>query len=447
MTGTVPATHRPLARWVARLGRADDGSDVHRVAGPVNDGAERTDARALPLFRDPAWRRTGVSAGRDEGPAVPALALRHPGDGTVYVELDDHGRPLRATPQGTELVARFEERWDAPPAEPDVLRVLAGESLDLRHALLHRLAVESDPPAALFHTLPWADLDTVAGNVLAMLGGASPVERPRRELRHWFTPAATRVAGPLAVLERGMREGREPAALRHEAASLMAGLLAAPPERIPAATAQRLARLAERLSTRDPLLRHTARVITGRLHGPPAGRSPSLSLRLDPVLPAAARTTGSAYRKAARDELFEVRAEHTPGGRVHVTLRLPEPTGADADTEENRWIATTDRLVAPLAVRAADAAPRRYWIALRHREGSLLGALDLFAPPDRFELVADEPAVPFAALRTVPAVELLPSLHASSTATQRLWEAAAAALPPEHSVRVALRLHREDVAR
>jgi hypothetical protein len=83
------------------------------------------------------------------------------------------------------------------------------------------------------------------------------------------------------------------------------------------------------------------------------------------------------------------------------------------------------------------------WIALRSRDASLVGVLDLFAPPDRFELVADEPVVPFERLGTIPANELLPSLRASSTATKRIWVAAADTLPADHSVRLALRLHRD----
>ncbi|WP_435281839.1 hypothetical protein [Streptomyces koelreuteriae] len=439
---TVP--HRPLSAWVARLGAHGVDEEAHRITGPVNDGAERTDARTLPLFQDPAWRRTGLVARRDGGPAVPALALSHPGRGISYVELDDHGRPLPASAEGTDLVARIEERWEAPPSEPDVLRVLAGESLDLRHALLYRLASETTAPPVLFHALPWSDLDTVTGNVLAVLDGATSVEPPGFELRHWFTPAATRLAGPLAVLERGMREGRGPAALRHEAVSLLTGLLSAPAERIPGHTAQRLALLADRLGRRDPLLRHTARVVASRLHpGPRTGRPPSLSLRLESVLPAAARRTERSYGTTAEDELFEAAAEHTPGGRVRVTLTLPKPLR----TAEESWIDTSDGIVAPFVLRPAEAAPQRYWVALRSRESALLGVIELFAPQDRFELVADEPPVPFAALRTVPAIELVPSLHASSNATLRLWETAASALPPEHPVPVALRLRQEDIAR
>ena len=436
MRGTVRALHRPLAHWVARLDPADHERGSYRITGPVNDGAERSDARTLPLFQNPAWRRVNLSAGRDNGPTVQALALRHSTTDTVYVELDDYGRPLPATTQGTDLIARIEQNWAAPPTGADVLHVLEGESRDLRHALLHRLAVETDPPAVLYHALPWTDLDAVATNVLAMLDGTGPVEPPANELRHWFTPAAKRVAGPLAVLERGMREERGTESLRHEAASLLTGLLAAPPARIPTPTAQRLARLAERLSARDPLLRHTARVVSARLHTSPVGRSPSLSLRLDPVLPAAARTTGATYRKEARDERFEFRAEHTPGGRVRVTLTLP------ADSEQGPW-AAVEHLVAPVSVRTADSEPRRVWIALRSRDASLVGVLNLFAPPDRFELVADEPVVPFERLGTIPANELLPSLRASSTATKRIWVAAAETLPADHSVRLALRLHRD----
>ncbi|MFJ4972607.1 hypothetical protein [Streptomyces sp. NPDC088755] len=437
-----PIPHRPLARWVARLDTAGSEPGVHHVTGLVNDGAERTDARALPRFQDPAWRRTGVTARRGDGPPVPALALHHPVRGILYVELDHYGRPLPASPAGAELVTRIETHWDAPPAEPSVLRVLGEESPNLRHVLLHRLADETDPPASLFHTLPWADLDTVAGNVLTMLDGSGPVERPGRELLHWFTPAAIRLAGPLAVLERGMREGRDPALLRHEAVSLLTGLLAARPERIPDTTAERLVRLADRLSTRDPLLRHTARVVAARLRtGRPDRRSPSLTLRLDPLLPAAARTTGASYRRTARDELFEVKAEHTPGGRIRVTLTLPHPV----ETAQDTWTTAPDGLVTPLSVRTAEPGAGRFWIALRSRATSLQGALELFAPAGRLDLVADEPAVPFAGLRAVPAPELLPSLRASSAATQRLWERAAAALPPDHPVPAALRLYQQDV--
>ncbi|GHC53649.1 hypothetical protein ACFYN9_16765 [Streptomyces collinus] len=443
--GIALAPHRPLARWVARLGTPGAGAHEpgpRRITGPVNDGAERTDARTLPVFQDPAWRRRSVSAHRDGNPAVPALALHHPGRGVTYVELDDHGSPLRAGERGTDLVARIEARWDAPPADPDALHVLAAESLDLRHALLHRLAAETAPPPALFHALPWADLDAVAGNVLALLDGAASVEQPGTELRHWFTPAATRLAGPLAVLERGMRQRRHPAALRHEAASLLTGLLAVRPERIPAPTAGRLALLAERLATRDVLFRHPARVIASRLRtaGPP-GRSPSLSLRMDAELPAAAnRETDRTYQQSAHDELFGVRAEQTPGGRLWVTLTLPSPSAAG-----EAWTTAPDGLVAPLVLRIGDSEERRFWVALRSRSDGLLGALDLSAPSERFEVVADEPAVPFAALRSVPADELVPSLRASSNVTLRLWEAAATALPPGHAVPGALRLYLEDI--
>ncbi|MFD8231830.1 hypothetical protein ACFV20_08030 [Streptomyces sp. NPDC059696] len=445
--GSTPAAHRPLARWVARLGATGSGahaSGPQRITGPVNDGAERTDARMLPVFRDPAWRRRSVPAHRGNGPAVPALALHHPVRGVTYVELDDHGNPLRAGARGTELVARIETRWDAPPSDPDALGVLAAESLDLRHALLHRLAAETAPPPALFHTLPWDALDTVADQVLAQLDGAAPAGRPGVELRHWFTPAATRLAGPLAVLERGLRERRHPAALRHEAATLLTGLLAARSERIPVRTADRLALLAERLATRDVLLRHPARVVASRLRTTgPQRRSPSLSVRMDAELPAAAnRETGRTYQQSAQDDLFAVRAEQSPGGRLWVTLTLPSPSAAGEG-----WSTASGGLVAPLVLNVGASRRRRFWIALRSREEGLTGALDLVAPPERFELVADEPAVPFAALRSVPAAELVPSLHASSNVTLRLWESAAASLPPDHAVPGALRLFREEITR
>lgn len=176
MNGAASTPHRPIARWVAHAEAS--GTGAHRITGPVNDGAERTDARTLRLFRDEAWRRTSVVASRDGIPAARALALHHPVRDTTYIELDDQGRPLRVSREGAELVARMETEWDAPSADPDVLGTLAEESPDLRYFLLHRLDAETDPSPVLFHALPWAALDTVADNVLTMLGGASSVEPP-----------------------------------------------------------------------------------------------------------------------------------------------------------------------------------------------------------------------------------------------------------------------------
>ncbi|GFN01949.1 hypothetical protein Smic_05050 [Streptomyces microflavus] len=126
-----------------------------------------------------------------------------------------------------------------------------------------------------------------------------------------------------------------------------------------------------------------------------------------------------------------------------MTVTLPKP----ADGAEGAWAADTDDLVAPLTLRSAERMAAPFWIALRVRESSLLGSLELFSPQGRFELVADEPPVPFAALRTLSATDLLPSLRASSTATVRLWKSAATVLPAEHPVPEALRLYRQDPTR
>ncbi|WP_329249162.1 hypothetical protein OG223_17675 [Streptomyces sp. NBC_01478] len=409
----------------------------------MNDGAERTDARVLPLFENGAWRRTSVLASREGASVARVLALHHPVLGMTYVELDDQGRPLQVSPEGTELIARMETDWNAPAMGLDLLGILAGESPDLRYFLLHRLDMETDPPPVLFHTLPWAALDTVAENVLTLLDGTPSVEPPVHELRHWFAPAVTRVAGPLAVLERGMREGRDPAVLRHEAVSLMTGLLAARADRIPGSTAHLLGHLVERLSTQDALLGHTARVIRFRLRPSSGARhQPSLTLRLESALPAAARTAGTSHERTVRDGPFEAAVQQTSGGRLKVTLTMPAPTRAVGGA----W-AVPDGLVAPLVLHAGNTKPRRFWVALRGTEEHAQGNVTLRTPPERFQLVADEPAVPFAALRPVPPAELVPSLRASSVATLRLWKQASEALPPDHAVPVALRLHREELSR
>ncbi|WP_446038371.1 hypothetical protein [Streptomyces sp. SID1121] len=475
MTG--PVRHRPLARWVAEAtedagttGRSTgtpDGGTIHHVTGRVNDGAERADARTLPLFTDGGWRRTSVRAARPGVPVVRALALHHPGRAETYVELDDYGNPVASTPAGAELVVAIEELWESPPDSPETVASLGSESLELRYFLLHRLAAETDPPPRLFHTLPWDEFDTVVRSLLALLrtgppappaSGPLPQGPLKGQLRHWFTPAGIGLAGPLCVLEGGARRGLDAAVLNREARTLLTGLLYADHRRLPASTATLLAGLTELLAARDQLLQHSARVVAARLRNDPTtARQVSFSIRLHSELRALGRSEGRVrtHKESRRDGHFETRVWMSEGGQLKVTVRLPDvpdvpdlPDVADAADVPGLpglpglppVLPGPRDVLAPVTLHPEGATPERYWVALRTRTDGLEGVLELRYPRGRFRIDADGPPVPFAALDSVPPERLLPSLRACSTPARRIWADRAATLPAGHSVRVALEL-------
>ncbi|MGW1893381.1 hypothetical protein ACWCP6_24505 [Streptomyces sp. NPDC002004] len=441
MTEPYVSPHRPIARWVARVTDPPDGADVSGgqvVTGLVNDGAERSDARALRVFTEGGWLRLSVPAARPGARATPVLALHHPTRDRTYVELDDYGNPIAADQRGAALVSMFEEQWHTPPGRDDVMTALGAQSLELRHFLLHRLNAETDPPPALFHVLPWHDYDAVVHALLTGLDGTGGTPSPP-ELRHWFTPAGIGLAGPLCVLESGLRHGRDPSVLAGEARSLLTALLTADHRRIPSATAGLLADLVERLALRNRLLLHSARVIAARFRsGVTATRQVSFSVRLHSRLPMLGSEAGRTrtHKETYEDDRFSTRIWMSAAGQLRVTVRVPDLPAAEAGA----WADPDGPLAMPVLLQPERRTGRRYWVPLKARGGALEGVLDVRFPQGRFRVDADGPPLPVTALDSVPPRQLLTSLRACTLPALLLWREGAAALPAAHAVRVALEL-------
>ncbi|MET9649794.1 hypothetical protein ABZZ44_05845 [Streptomyces sp. NPDC006460] len=420
MTGT----HRPLSDWVVRLGPPP-------VPGtsPINDGDERADARDLPLFTE-GWVRRAVAAGPDRSSV---LALHHPATAVTYVELDDHGAPLRIGEAGAELIGRVETSWPHPVFGSDDLTALAGLSREVRYLLLHRLDREGAPPPGLFHALPWEPVTELASAVVRLLdGGATPsLSAEALDLGHWVTPAALGVTGPLEQLYEGLTEP-DPVLAARGGTALCAGLRAADPARFPAAVTAALAEVARRLAAVNPFLRHAAVLAAEGLTGAtPAG----FAVPLEPALPKSA--SGTADRTVVRrtgeeDGPFAVRTETTPGGRLKVTVELT----VEATPERERLLDAYGGAFLPVVV-ASTGGTLRYWVALEARRRWLSGTLDV--PVVRGEFRAEEAVTGVWGLSGVSPDELLPSLAGTHRAGLRVWRAAAELSPAGHPLRRALR--------
>ncbi|MER8047187.1 hypothetical protein [Streptomyces sp. NPDC094032] len=399
----VPA-HRPLSDWIARVLPGAPGRPP--VLGPVNDGDERADARTLPRFRVQRWTRTSLVVER-AGEPYRALALRAP-DGSVAVELDDHGAPVAVSEPGTALVARLEEEWSGPPADAETVGALRAESLALRYFLLHRLARETLPPPELFHCLPWERVDAAARSAAALLhaGHDTPGTAPDGELRHWFTPAAASLAGPLQVLEAGLRTERPGPWFGREAGNLLNGLLAAEPARLPVRTRQALAGLAGALGEADRALHHAGRLASQRLTGLRPVGPVALTRRLDVTV--------------------------AGGGRLEIELEI-----ADHPAPPARRL-TDGALCQPVVVRAGPGT--RYWMALEASARTLHGFVAVPVPEDdvTVEVDLDAPPLPLRFLDRVPREEWDASLPANEGVTPSRWHQLIDELPPHHPAHAAL---------
>ena len=435
--GAVLPPHRPLSDWIARVLPGAPGQPP--ALGRINDGDERADARVFPRFRTQPWTRTSAVVER-AGELFRALALRSP-DGHVVVELDDHGAPVPVSEPGTELVARLEERWADPPAHPGIVAGLHAESLALRYFLLHRLTRETLPPPGLFHCLPWGRVGAAARSATARLhaeAGSSPalpVPPPDGELRHWFTPAASSLAGPLQVLEAGLRTERPGPWFGREAAHLLSGLRAAEPARLPAPTRHTLAGLADALGKADRALHHSARLASERLTGLRHIEPIVLTRRLDSdfVLQAS-----SGERRPGRTEFLEqwpvaVALTVTGGGLLEIEMEIE-----DHPVPPSRRL-TDGALCHPVTVRpgtdtdtAGSGAGIRYWMVLNAAEGTLHGFVAVTAPDATFEVDLDAPPVPLRFLDQVSREELEASLPANERVTLSQWHRLIDDLPPHH---------------
>lgn len=445
-----PPPHRPLSDWIARVRPAAPGRLP--VIGPVNDGDERTDARTMPRFRTEPWTRTSLIVER-AGERYRALALRA-SDGGAVVELDDCGVPIAVSETGAELVDRLENHWAEPPADPRTVDRIRSEGLALRYFLLHRLARETDPPPALFHSLPWERVDAAARSATALLRTqtdglpASPVPPPDGELRHWFTPAASSLAGPLQVLEAGLRGERAGPWFGREAANLLSGLLGAEPRRLPDATRNALAGLAGVLGEADRALHHAARRAAARLTGIHPVTPMRRLLDSDFVLRASSGEPRSGRDEpSGRSEFLEqwpVAAALTVTGNRLLKIEMEIEDHPDPPTRRR----ADGPLCQPVTLRPvmddtdtdipSAGQGTRYWMLLHTGAGALGGFIAVPAPDHTFEVDLDAPPLPLRFLDRVPPGELEASLHANEHITLSEWHRMIDGLEPWHPAHTAL---------
>jgi hypothetical protein len=424
------AVHRPLSDWVARLvpPRPDTAMPTLDV---INDGAERSDARAFPMFES-GWVRRSVTVADRGGRVHAALALCDPETHSTIVELDGYGVPLPVTEAGLDLVDSIERSWPTVKLSDGELAVLGSEAPELRFLLLSRLAREGHPPARLYHVLPWSLVDDLARAAMTRLGGGvAPDPTPPR---HLLTPALPGVTGPLEQLHQGLVDlDRELA--RAGATAFCTGLGEAELARIPPSTVTTLAELLEMLSRFNPLLRHRAAVVVDRLIAADV-RHREFTLDLDPGLPAAASAGGPEGRhhtESARDDSpLAVSATVTAGGRLTVVVEVAIKAGKRRD----ELLDSYRTAFYPITIDSTERRDR-YWVPLVGRSHSLAGVLELRAPRQRFQVHAEGLPVGVWELGRVDAQDLLPSLRAADNAGAEIWQGLANRLPADHPIALA----------
>ncbi|MER7725954.1 hypothetical protein [Streptomyces sp. NPDC096323] len=466
--GAVP-THRPLSGWVARF-EPGDTPGAPGLLGPINDGDERADARTAARFHTHGWTRADAVVRGQSGVPVRALSLRAP-DGSLLVELDDRGAPVEVSAGGVDLVAGLEERWADAPADPATVNRLADESVELRYFLLHRLDVETTAPAALFHCLPWHRVEAAARAASALLdepgpeaeseagtgtgSGREPRPAPYGELRHWFTPAATSLAGPLSVLEAGLRTVRPGPWFGREASALLTGLLTVDTARLPPAARAALAGLALRIGAM-PALHHSAWLAAARLSAPePGAEADDLALRarLDStfVLRAADEEDEGRVGTALRQGPVEAEVTVTRGGRVTVEMEIDVFAAEAAGNGGGRAVdAAEGPPCQPVLLRQvgeATGAPGggRYWMVLEDAGPVLHGRIAVPAAAGQFDVDLDGPPVPLLFLDRVFPKELLASLRANERIGPARWHELVDGLPPRHPAHAALAAYEQEL--
>jgi hypothetical protein len=419
--------HRPLSAWVSAVPLTTAGVAQWDLADDVNFGDERADARALPQFAA-AWRRQAVPV--DLGYAALGLVREHGME--AVLELDDLACPVRVTPVGAEIIARVENEWPDGGVSPAEAVVLAGEEFAVRDLLLTRLAVEGDPPPELFHILPWHLVDQLAGDVMAMLGGAPPTP-DIVELEHWFASTGSRFTAALEQLDEGLRR-RDTELIRVAGSALCARLLTVTVSRLPLSTRQALAALAATLPGQDPFLAFAATRAAARLRGDESRSRPPL--RLETRLPAAAADT-PGVRISVKDgvrEPFTLRLAVTGRGRVEVSLRAP------VESDIGLWLSESyGVLLQPVTIRGS-AESVRYLIALGYARDEVFGAISVPVPRGPF-VEADVDGVPLGAaeVRALSPDEVERSIGGLRTNSAGLpWRRLRDRLPAGHPLRAVI---------
>jgi PAS domain-containing protein len=418
--------HRPLSAWIAPV-ELSDGTARWVPPVDVNFGDERADARAMPEF-DAGWHRQAVAL--DAG--YLALGLVADGSGEAVVELDNYARPVRVSRAAAQIIGRAEDSWpDGVLADAD-LAALAQEDKPVRYLLADRLAAEGDPPAALFHILPWELVDDLTSQVSAVLDGATPPPA-KTELRHWFAPAGSRFSAALEQLDEGLRV-LDPQLTRVAATALCSRLLEVQPERLPEPTRLALARLAESLARAIPFLAFTARRAAATLA---EQETPMLGIRLSTQLAPAADNDPDVRTESldADREPFTVQLVVTATGRAEIAVSAPLLADSERQLADSYGV-----MLLPVRVTSEDGSTR-YLLPLQADGGRLSGLLDLPVPAGPFvEADTDGPPIGVTEAAFLDPDEVQRSIRGVRTRSGRApWVQLAARLPAAHPLRAVIR--------
>ncbi|MFJ7204408.1 hypothetical protein ACIQWR_12845 [Streptomyces sp. NPDC098789] len=430
--------HKPLSNWVIAVHRDGDGDGYDRVPGAlVNGGDERADARHLAEFAT-GWRRAALPL-PGGGTALGLVRSDHLGadDRTEHteavVELSGTAVPVPVSAPGARVLASIEDHWPPRAFDPPTTAALAGEHEDLRHLLLARLVAESaagaEPVSEVFHILPWHRVDALARAVTSLIESAA--SGPEVRLGYVFAPAGSRFTAALEQLDHGLRAA-DRAAARTGAGALCARLLLLDPDRLPAATRDRLRELLAVLHRFDPFLRASAQRADAHLAAAADRWTPA---ELSSVFELTAGATQEVRRvRAALDrEPFALKIQVTSTGTVEIDVEAVLP----AD-EIERATEPYGTLLLPLRVTGLRSGSRLL-VVLYPQYRRLLGRVTAPLDPDvRVRVDQDGPPLGSADLPLVDPADVRASVRAAELRSARdAWAALANGLPVGHPVRTA----------
>jgi hypothetical protein len=417
------AIHRPLSSWIAEL---EDGPSA---LGPVNYGDHRADARWLPEFTD-GWRRTAVEL---ESGSV-AMGLVDP-EGSVVVELDVVGRPIRITRPGLAALERLEQHW---PRVDDALQreiaVIEDEPLPVRYWLAARLGEEGDPPDSVFAILPWDRLELLCATLVRRLIDPDEVLETA-QVGHWLTAAVHGLSGPLEQLDEGLRTA-DTSCARSGAINYLLALRDLPLERVPASTRATMADVARTIGGLDQQFAHLARIGEARLTG--RSRADRWRVRLDSRLEGAA--AGPQFRQhvdTRGDDDQQVQFAVTRTGLARIVVRIARRMGAAGPLGDP--VGT----FYPIHLVGEQTGRRTFWVALIAEGAYLTGSIIVPLLSERPELDVDGPPVTPDQLANLPVAALVPSIQLSNGPTRDRWRELAVRLPEHHPVRSAFNRARD----
>jgi hypothetical protein len=418
---------KPLSDWIARLD--------HAGRGPINDGAERVDARDFDWSG--RWRREHVTTTDEDGRAIMALGLVEEATGETYVELDDFGRPLEVSADGVALIEAIESVWPDPMVDDALVDRLRQLSREIRYFIFLRLVREGSPADRLFVALPWEEVEDAARTALSAL--RDPSDRAvDADLRHWVTPAVAKVVGPLAQLCEGLATS-DAELIRIGSSALCEGLAAANVRRMPATTVEAFQGLVNEIADQNLFLRRVASLASESLSGR-LGADDRTGTRLTSEQPLAASTEETRYivTREGDEGPMVLQTRLSPEGRLIIIVMLAMDAGPDRD----RLISTYGEVFVPVHL-STDSASTTYWIALRERTGGLTGRVEVGLPEGTARLWTGPPAGT-AELAQLSIAELRRSFDAADNAGRSLWIATRDRLSAGHRLRSAIPEARDD---